>query len=377
MVAGDNFWDLSDKKYGSGRYYKKIIAANAKLTDGGKKLHPGMELEIPQIDIPIGTALDDRKTMPSELRDLAVAIPQDNYDAYLGGLKEDELESKGNFLQGVDMMRTTGKTFDEMAELQKGHMESQAKADGKTVGEFIGGDIAARGYGGGSATEWNALTDVEKAQYKKDFDAIVKKLKSSAPKDVKDVIRNAEKHGGKFVWEPVDVEINGALAYTNDDWSLYAGKAWVDAAKSDISIVYGNIVHEMGGHNEYGGESLGWNVADAAIDKLDPAEKKKATGGSNSPWTAYGYMETELWAELRENPYDRDDSPSDHPFEKAPGTGDVEDNLQSIKDVFEPTIAESLVKSIWMRAKLDKRITTETRTELHARIKKVFGLDLK
>lgn len=377
VVAGDNLWNIAKNTYGSGRFLKVVIDANAAQTNNGKKLLPGMVLDLPKVDVPIGSAIDDRKASPEELRDLAVALPEADYDAYLSGLSGEQVEKDGNFLQGLDMMRSTGMTFEEMTAEQRKFMEAQAKAEGKTIGEFIGGEVATRGYGGGTATEWNALKKSEKTQYHLDFKKIVKDIKASAPQDVKDVVTNAEKHGGGFVWDPVECEKNGALAYTQSDWKLHAGKAWVDAAKKDVSIVFGNIVHEMGGHNEYGEDDLGWKIANGVINGLPSKEKKKATEGSNSPYSAYGYMESELWSELREDPHDRVDSPSDHPFEKAPGTGDVEDKLVDIKKVFEPKIAEALVKSIWKRAKLDNRITADTRTKFQAKIKKVFALDVK
>ena len=47
VEAGDSLWKISDKFYGNGALYKKILAANPQLKDETSVIHPGDQLNIP------------------------------------------------------------------------------------------------------------------------------------------------------------------------------------------------------------------------------------------------------------------------------------------------------------------------------------------
>lgn len=375
VTKGNSLWQISKKVYGHSRYMAQIKAANP-----GKKMIVGEIYSLPEIEIPIGTALHDQEGNDVGLRDLAVSIPDADYENYVSGLSQEEHAKDATFLQLVDMMRSSGMTIDEMAENQKAYMEGKAKAGGKTIGEFVAGDVASRGYGGGKATEWSKLKPAEKRDYAKRFKAIVKELETNSPESVMATIKEAKSHGGGFIWEPVEVEKSHAFAYTAGDWSLHAGQRFVDAVEKDPSIAYANVTHEMGGHNEYGDEK-GYQIINEVLDKMPAKERKKATSGGNSVYSAYGYMETELWAELREDEFDSDKNPTDRPFEiarrgseeRAP---DVKHQLEVIKSTFSPTVAEALVRSLYIRAQKDDRITASAFVKFRWDIDTVFGLKL-
>jgi hypothetical protein len=349
-----------------------------KAANPGKNMIVGQIYALPEIEVPMGTALQDQKGNDTGLRDLAVSISDADYEAYRDSLSQEENARQGEFLQLVDMMRSSGMTMDEMIKDQKTFMEDKAKAEGKTIGESIAGDVAKRGYGGGKATEWSKLKPAEKADYKKRFLKIVKELETSSPDSVKATIKEAKAHGGgKFIWEPEDVEKNGAFAYTSSDWNLHAGQRFVDAVEKDPSIAYANVTHEMGGHNEYGDEK-GYQIVNGVLDQIPRKEKRKATSGGNSVYSAYGYMETELWAELREDEFDSDKNPTDRPFEvsKSGRDPDVRHQLEVIKATFSPVVAEALVRSLHKRAQMDDRITVSSFVKFVKDIDTVFGLKL-
>ncbi len=371
IVAGDTLMDLSKKIYGSIRYFNQIKAANP-----GKNMVVGDVYAIPEIDIPVGTALRDQKGNDKGLRDVAVAISPADYEVYRHNLSDEENQKDGEFLQLVDIMRSTGMTMDEMGEEQKSFMETKAKADNKSVGEYIAGDVSKRGYGGGSTAQWDALSPAKKADYAKRFKAIVKKIEKEAPDSIKEVIKESKSHGGGFIWEPADVEKNGAFAYTSMDWSLHAGVKFLEAVEADIAAAYPSIAHEMGGHNEYG-NSQGFDVFNVALSKMPKAEQDKATAGGNSTYSAYGYMETEIWAELREDEFDSSSNHTDRPFvATAKSAPDVKHQLEAIKSTFAPKIAEALVRSIFKRAKDDDRVTADAYIKFRKDIVAVFSINI-
>jgi len=375
VTKGDRLWKISKEVYGHIRYIAQITAANP-----GKHMVVGEIYSLPEIEVPMGTALHDQKTDDVGLRDLAVSISDADYDTYISGLSQEEHAKDAEFLQLVDMMRSSGMTMGEMVDDQKTSMEGKAKADGKSIGELIAGDVAKRGYGGGKATEWSKLTRTEKADYAKRFKVIVKELETNSPESVMSTIKEAKSHGGRFIWEPEEVEKSNAFAYTAEDWSLHAGQHFVDAVEKDPSIAYANITHEMGGHNEYGSEK-GFQIINAVLDDLPAAERRKATAGGNSVYSAYGYMETELWAELREDEFDSDKNPTDRPFvTKKKGNlvrePDVKHQLEVIKETFSPAVAEALVRSLYKRALKDNRITPDAFSKFLEDIIAVFGIKL-
>ena len=72
-------------------------------------------------------------------------------------------------------------------------------------------------------------------------------------------------------------------------------------------------------------------------------------------WSAWAYMETEIWAELREHEFDDEHAKTDHP------TGDVTDKLAALRIQFPKNIVEGLVRGMWTRIKLDSRVVKSAR----------------
>lgn len=375
VVRGDSLWRIAEETYGRGSYWTQLRDANTDVVRGTSLILPGQELDLPAIDIPIMDALDSERDDQEDLRDLAQSIPEANYTSFREQLTQDELAAEGEFLQLVDMMRRTGMTIAEMAETQRLFMEGQAAAAGVSIGQYIADETASRGYGGGTVTWWPSLTPTQQADWTRRFGEARDWLRANAPDSVREVITEAESQGGGFQWAPEEAERLGAFGYTNSDWTLYVGQHWLEAYEAEQASVYANIVHEMGGHNEYG-EEHGWSIMSEVLNQIDPAERAIAEGGGNSIFSAFGYMETEIWAELRENEFDRADNPTDHAFDSPDGLGrqnDVERQLRRIQHAFAPPIAEALVRSMAERALRDSRITPESYALFLDRIHDVFG----
>ena len=303
---------------------------------------------------------------PKKLRDVVIAIPKKQYERFYSNLTSKDKSENLRFLQDIEMMRSSGMTLEEMTATQKAFLETQAAAAGKSTGEFIAGEAASRGYGGTTPVWWSSLTPDEKTERTTKFTEVLTDIKDHAPKEVREVIRDAEAAGGGIIFDPDKVEELDAFAF-NQGNKLVVGKDWLESAEKDKSDVYDNIVHELGGHREYGDEAS-WDIMKGVLAALSASDRATAEGGAQSPYSAYGYMETELYSELREYPYRTKGSQTDNPED------DVEEQLKNIKIAFEPTVAEAIVRGFRRRLQLDKRVSGKSKRLFDKKAESVFGI---
>ena len=392
---GDSLWSIADQTYGKGTYWNELKKANKSKVHGAQNIiRDGDVLTLPTLAVSTITALKNFEDQPELMRDLITAMSEEDYRGFLQNTPRATLEKNGQLVMDVEAIRSTGMTMDELADEQKDFIDQQAKKAGKSPGEYVKDLVETEGYGGGEAKMWNKLDKGQKKKWEDRFKASVKSIKDTAPPDVKEIIKDSEGKGGGFRWDPEKTEKNGAFAYTSGDWALHCGTRWVEAAETDTASVYGNITHEMGGHNYYGGTN-GWEIQYNAIEKLGSEESEKAHSGENSPFSAYGYMETEIFAELYEFTYATKGNPTDTPFEEdAKGqdltgerkrktdsgkefrVGDVSYQLQRIKAAFAPKVAEAVVRGLWRRVQIDPRILEKAKELFATEVKGVLGIDL-
>jgi len=375
VVSGDSYWKIAEMKYGHGKYYRHIKKAN-----GNKEvIHPGDVLHIPRLEIPYLEAFLNTKGDDKKIKAILNQITEKDWYDFLRNLDKQKGLKHSSLLQRIEMIRVAGQTFDEMAQTQLTFLEGKATGEGKSVGQYIKDETTSRGYGGGVVSWWINLKPKDRRRWTRRFYKMVADIKKTAPQDIKDIIKFAEARGGGFVWAPAETEKNGAFGFTRGDYKLYAGKEWLISATVDQASVYANIAHEMVGHNRYGG-STSWEIMKGSLAKMSNTERTLANSGNNSIFSAYGYMETEIFAELYEHKYDRIDNPTDHPFD-FPGDPqgrfeDVKKKLESIKENFAPKVAEATVKGLWVRVMFDDFISSGTQSKLKDRIKTVFGFSL-
>jgi hypothetical protein len=395
VLKGDSLWSIANEVYGKGTYWHELKQANKAKVHGKQNIiRDGEVLTLPELGVPTLTAFKNFHDQPEALRDLVSSMSEEEYRGFMQNTPTAELEKNGKVVMDVEVMRTTGMTLDELADEQKEFIEDKAKKEGVSPGQYVHDLIKTEGYGGGEAKHWKQLKKEEKKEWHDRFKAAVRTIKSTAPDDVKQIIQDSEAKNGGFRWDPEKTEKNGAFAYTSGDWALHCGLRWVEAAETDPAAVYGNIAHEMGGHNFYG-ETNGWDIQWQAIGKLDEKEEKKAYSGKNHPFSAYGYMETEIFAELYEFTYATTGNPTDTPFEvDAKGTdltperkrptpsgkefrvGDVKYQLTRIKAAFAPKVAEAVIRGLWRRVQIDPRILDKAKELFAADVKAVFNIVL-
>lgn len=313
-------------------------------------------------------ALKDLRSTPDRLRDIVTSISARQYERFYDNLSEEDRAGNLRFLQDIEMIRRTGMTFAEMSAEQRTHLEAQATAAGVSVGAHIRGEAAARGYGGYVATWWPSLTPAQQASWTARFDAILNRIRVEAPEELRRIVADAESGGGGIQWMPQDVEELGPNTYAfRQGRTLGVGKLWLETAEGNLPDVFENIAHELGGHHEYG-STASWDIMSGTLSSLPPAERTIAESGPRSLFSAYGYMETEIYAELRELPYRTLGSRGDEP------ATNIEEELYDIRNAFEPSIAEAIVRGLRRRIQLDSRITDEARALFDQKVNDVFGI---
>lgn len=303
---------------------------------------------------------------PQKLLDVVTALPAKQYERFFSNLSSEDRSENLRFLQDIEMMRSSGMTMQQMTATQKAFLDAQATAAGKTTGAFIAGEAASRGYGGTVAVWWASLTPDQKKERSDKFAEVLKDIRENAPKEVREIISAAEAAGGGIVWDPDECEENDAFAVNQGD-KLSVGKSWLESAEKNKRNVYDNIVHELGGHREYG-EEASWEIMKGVLAALSAADRAAARGGAKSPYTAYGYMETEMYAEVREYPYRVKDSRSDDP------EVDVEKQLNNIKIAFQPTVAEAIVRGFRRRLQVDPKVSAKSKRLFDEKAEVVFGI---
>lgn len=191
------------------------------------------------------------------------------------------------------------------------------------------------------------------------------RVRTAAPPEVLAVLTAAEGRGGGIRFGPQQVEEEGAdtYAYRLGD-SLVVGRLWLLTAEGDPADVFENIVHELGGHHDYSRE-LAWDVMP---DATTPAERAAAMAGGQSLYSAYGYLETELYAELRELPFRVPGSRGDDPEQ------DVEGGLRQIRTSYEAGVAAVVVRAFRRRIAHDARITPVALALYDRKVRPVFGI---
>ena len=117
-------------------------------------------------------------------------------------------------------------------------------------------------------------------------------------------------------------------------------------------------------------------------------QEGRARGSGNSLYSTYGYMETEIFAELYEFPYNFASTkerpyPSDTAFDtdkdgndvtggNFDNRGDVTRLLKRMKEQFAPGVAQGLVASLGRRIDLDPRIVPLAKERFHDAVRNVF-----
>ena len=110
------------------------------------------------------------------------------------------------------------------------------------------------------------------------------------------------------------------------------------------------MVHELWGHREYGDKEYAFGLYDRSAAKM-PGYKQPSGAARTSEYDAFGYQETEMYAEMRELEFT---VPSDPNF--AASQKEISDRVGIIVKQWEPRVAKALLRGLFQRFRIDPRI---------------------
>lgn len=283
------------------------------------------------------------------------------YDRLREELPAEQASQYRAFLLRMDSIRDE---FNQLVSDQVGFFRNQKDEAGNPVdaGEVIKSTVQSTGYGGSKST-WDDLDkDAQDAWRERAAKAIAKVTASVAGTQLEQILKR-----GELVFIPEEAEKLNAYAYVSGKNKLYFGRGWVRDAEKGEDRVWQSIAHELGGHEEFG-DTWSWQIMQAALARLTPEERAKATSGGNSVYSSYGYLETEIYAELRELPHRVPGSGGDKPED------DVPKELRRIKEAYSETVALQIVIRLYYRVAVDPRVSDTAKKLLMESAQKEFNL---
>ena len=137
------------------------------------------------------------------------------------------------------------------------------------------------------------------------------------------------------------------------------GMRFVETAEADPEYTVRTVIHEIVGHPEFGDRFKSYEAEIYA-----EAHAKEPSLGS--PWdtpeeiNTFGYIGTEIYAALRELPYEKPLAPVD--VKKGLVTAidpvsNIDGKIGLIKSKYAPGIAEAVLEGLYERFRIDPRIS--------------------
>lgn len=286
---------------------------------------------------------------------VAHMVNQGVFDRFLDNLPA---EDHRRFAAFIARLRDIRAEFSRLVTSTVGYLRSRPGGAGQAVRQRV----QDTGYGGSRST-WNDLDEATRRDWqeraRRAIRAVVQSVRGT---DLQEIVDRAE-----LVFSPEAAERLNAYAYVNGGNQLMFGRGWVEDAEENVRNVWQSIAHELGGHEEFG-LTWSWEIMKAAVRGLTPEERRTALGAANSLYSAYGYLETEIYAELREEPHRIATSGGDRP------SFDVPRQVRRIREAFGPDVGRQLVMRLYYRVADDPRVSESARALLRESIQDQFHL---
>ena len=299
---------------------------------------------------------------PQELRTVvAKMVNKGVFDRLMDNLPNEEHRRFAAFIARLRRIR------DEFQSLVTAHvafLRGQPGGAGRTVSTRV----RETGYGGSRSTFNDLPLEQQRAWERRAAHVIADVIASVRGTDLEPIVARSQ-----LIFDPVRAEKLSAYAFVEGSNKLYFGREWVTDAEEDVRNVWQSIAHELGGHEEFG-STWSWEIMRAALARLNPRERREALCAVNSVYSAYGYLETEIYAELRELPFRIPTSGGDRPESTAERPGDVRDKLTKIRDAFGPVVGRQIALRLYYRVMTDPRVADESKRLLYDEIQVVFHL---
>ncbi|MCB9570572.1 MAG: LysM peptidoglycan-binding domain-containing protein [Kofleriaceae bacterium] len=374
VASGDTLDSIARDELGSTTYVGELLRANPQLSRR-RALHPGDEVEIPALDVPLLAAMRNFAHDDVGLHHLVTHLTDTEWATFLAETRRRGRDDEA-LIARAQMVRTTDKTFGQMAASQRAFMERRAEDTGESVGTQLAAEFDKWPRTPGVEDDWREATDEQRALWTASFPAVRDAVLAVTPPEV---LAMLDAH--PLVWEPESMGASNYTLYSRG--VMLVGVAWLVDAQKDPTSVIPTFVHEAQGHPSYAKDPdqdyLASGVFNGVFESLPEDEQAKALKGAGP--IGYGYFETEIFAELMEWGYDTPQSASDHAFDVAPDGKEYDDGrvkeveafLKLIRDDLEPTVADGVLSGLWLRIQRDERIIPAARGLFYATAVEVFG----
>uniref|UniRef100_UPI003221A3DC eCIS core domain-containing protein n=1 Tax=Microbacterium sp. TaxID=51671 RepID=UPI003221A3DC len=180
-------------------------------------------------------------------------------------------------------------------------------------------------------------------------------------------------------WAPEEVAQAGSNVYAFAGDPISFGMMFVETAESNPDYVVRTVVHEIAGHPGFGDR---FKSSEAIIY----AEAHKAEPSLGSPWdteeevNSFGYIGTEIYAALREVPFDRPLSASDQQkglISAIDPESNIDNKIGLVKLKFTPATGTAIVQGLFERFRVDPRVSAAALSLFVKIVEKHFGKVLK
>jgi Domain of unknown function (DUF4157) len=176
-------------------------------------------------------------------------------------------------------------------------------------------------------------------------------------------------------WAPREIAQEGSNVYASSGNPIKIGMSFVETAEADPEYAVRVVVHEISGHPEFGDR---FKSAEALIY----AKAHAAEPSLGKPWdteeeiNTFGYLGTEIYAALREVPYEKALTAVDAQkglITAIDPASNVDNKVGLIKSKYAPGIAEPIVQGLYERLRVDPRISPKALALYVTTVEKHFG----
>lgn len=293
------------------------------------------------------------------------------------GLLSDVLER----VQRIAAETTAGKTLVELGAVQGAFMKPEAErlarakkaADAKKAGVPTPAPVTDADIEAALDAETKRTSRV-KATVTNAWDAVAAvpgaqaKWNARAAKVITSVVDACNKKdptlgitAANLKWAPREVAQKAANAFASSGDPISFGMSFVETAEDSPESVVRVVVHEIAGHPEFGSRFRSFE-AQVYVEAL------KQEPSLGSPWdteervNTFGYFGTEIYAALREVPYEVAVTAS--AVEKGLSGAiepakNIDDSIGLVKIKYAPGVAEAIVQGLYERFRVDPRVSDD------------------
>jgi len=300
-------------------------------------------------------------------------------------------------LQAMSTQVASGMTEDQLAKTQGAWMEKQAQAAALAEAEAEAKkkgapppttvtpaevnkahtkEVAKQALPPSPGNRWTSLD----AKAQTDWNARASKAIAAVVSTAAKKASHLKISPADIKWDPVRIEGYPSRIYALSGRPYIVGMSFIEAAEADPEYVLGSVLHEIFGHPEYGDldSSYERKIYDKATTSYFPSYAKPAD--QQNERLSYGYIGTEIYAEMREFEYAKPILPAH--AQKGISGGDepaanIDELVLKLRTLYEPTVARALLTGMWERFRIDPRLVPGALALFVASAEKYFPKVLK